>query len=178
MHATAPTLGNTATPGQIDLINLIKQERLIDEETLVEMRAEWNNNIFTKERASQWIKMLKGYPLRRVTLAPGSPQFPEGRYALKSPDGDIRFFAVRAVQNGPEQGRLYVRTLASDSEYPVTQAQGAMILAEIAKDPEAASLLYGKEVKVCGLCGRTLTKAESRERGIGPDCAKMTGWGL
>jgi hypothetical protein len=28
----------------------------------------------------------------------------------------------------------------------------------------------------CGICGRRLTNPESRERGIGPDCAQRAGW--
>jgi hypothetical protein len=46
----------------------------------------------------------------------------------------------------------------------------------IAKDPEAAAVLYGKELGVCAMCGKTLTNDESRERGIGPICAGKAGW--
>jgi hypothetical protein len=43
---------------------------------------------------------------------------------------------------------------------------------EIAKDPLAAASLFGHEFKRCGICSRGLTNDESRERGIGPVCAR------
>lgn len=50
------------------------------------------------------------------------------------------------------------------------------LLAEIAKDPLAAAVAYGRSTGNCCLCGRGLTNAASIEAGIGPICAG--GWGL
>jgi hypothetical protein len=43
-------------------------------------------------------------------------------------------------------------------------------IAEILADPMKARINYGKWRQECGYCGRNLTDAESRLRGIGPDC--------
>lgn len=48
-------------------------------------------------------------------------------------------------------------------------ATAARILAAIA-DPAAAAIAYGLRFKNCACCGRELTNAESRARGIGPIC--------
>ncbi len=45
------------------------------------------------------------------------------------------------------------------------------ILAGILVDPRAATVLYGRELGVCGVCSRTLTDESSRAAGIGPVCA-------
>jgi hypothetical protein len=47
---------------------------------------------------------------------------------------------------------------------------------EIAKDPKAAAIAYGKQYGVCSVCGRELSDPESVERGIGPICAERFGW--
>lgn len=47
---------------------------------------------------------------------------------------------------------------------------------EVAKDPKAAAVAYGKEYGVCSVCGRELSDAASVERGIGPVCAERMGW--
>ena len=41
---------------------------------------------------------------------------------------------------------------------------------EILNDPHLARTNYGKWRQECGYCGRNLTDAESRLRGVGPDC--------
>ena len=38
------------------------------------------------------------------------------------------------------------------------------------------AIAYGRELGVCGVCGRTLTDENSREAGIGPVCAVNMGW--
>lgn len=50
-------------------------------------------------------------------------------------------------------------------------AEGAALLAEIAEDPKGAAIAYGKATGSCGICGKTLTKQESIDAGIGPWCA-------
>jgi hypothetical protein len=47
---------------------------------------------------------------------------------------------------------------------------------EVAKDPKAAAIAYGKKYGVCSVCGRELSDPESVERGIGPICAERFGW--
>lgn len=47
---------------------------------------------------------------------------------------------------------------------------------EVAKDPKAAAIAYGKEFGVCSICGRELSDQESIDRGVGPTCAERMGW--
>jgi hypothetical protein len=47
---------------------------------------------------------------------------------------------------------------------------------EIAADPRAAAVAYGKQTGTCCCCGRELSDPASVEAGIGPICA--TNWGL
>jgi hypothetical protein len=42
----------------------------------------------------------------------------------------------------------------------------------IAQDPEAAAQLFGRELGICGMCGRRLTDDASRAAGIGPICQR------
>lgn len=47
-------------------------------------------------------------------------------------------------------------------------------LNELWADSEKAKAKYGQIIGKCGHCGKRLTDATSRERGIGPDCWEMT----
>lgn len=47
------------------------------------------------------------------------------------------------------------------------------LLNEIAADSEKYKELYGQRVGKCGHCHKRLTDAESRSRGIGPECWKV-----
>lgn len=105
------------------------------------------------------------------------PEVPAGRYAVRHGDGSIKFYKVDCPTEGKWSGRVFVSIQAGDELHPVrNRAQRASVLATIADDPEAASTLYGREIGACGVCGRTLTNEESRERGIGPVCAEARGW--
>ena len=55
-----------------------------------------------------------------------------------------------------------------------TDEQTAKV-AEVAKDPAAAARAYGLRTGSCSICGRELTNADSRARGIGPICAGRMG---
>ncbi|MGV0985099.1 MAG: DUF6011 domain-containing protein [Limnohabitans sp.] len=54
--------------------------------------------------------------------------------------------------------------------------EGADLLAEILRDPEAAARRYGTELGECSVCGTQLTEEKSRELGIGPVCRKRFTW--
>lgn len=92
----------------------------------------------------------------------------------------------RAPDSGRNAGALYV-TNEETSEYlgkvidlkffPVRGGEkAAETLQEIAKDPLAAAIRYGRRTGQCACCGRELTNGESIERGIGPICADK--WGF
>ena len=57
-----------------------------------------------------------------------------------------------------------------------TDADEAAI-SRVLSDPEQAAKTYAQAYRMCGVCGRTLTNAASIERGIGPICSSMMGWG-
>lgn len=97
--------------------------------------------------------------------------FPQGRYAILD-DGVTKFYKVDVPTEGKWTGYVFVKVQASDDFHNIRGREAREhIVNEIAKDPEAAMLLYGRELGKCGHCGRTLTDEDSRARGIGPICA-------
>lgn len=88
-----------------------------------------------------------------------------GRYAIEH---DV----LRFVLIGRD-GRLWEQ--AGPTLHPVAPARAGALLAAIEADPGAACARYGRELGVCGRCGRALTDAASRASGIGPVCAER-GW--
>ena len=107
-----------------------------------------------------------------VAVEPEKVVVPEGRYALRSDDGDVRFYRVEHGTVGSKwEGFVFVSAQASDVLYPIKNRNSRnAILDAIAADPQAAVILYGKELGVCGRCGTELT-SEWRKQGIGPVCA-------
>lgn len=96
----------------------------------------------------------------------------DGHYAYTFNNGVTRFFKVNTPTKGKWAGRTFLEIQASDDYYPVRDAaKRTATLAAIARDPEAASALYGQKIGRCGVCSRTLTDETSRARGIGPVCA-------
>ena len=114
-------------------------------------------------------------PSESTTAAPVA-NVAAGRYAVEGTDGVLRFYRVDKPTEGKWAGYTFVKIYASDNTYPVKGAGRAAVLAEIAKDPRAAMLRYGREIGACGHCGRTLTNEDSRAKGIGPVCAQGMGW--
>lgn len=99
----------------------------------------------------------------------------QGRYAVPTDSGSLAFYRVVRPTQGQWAGRAFVSVLASDAEYPVRGKAGLAVLEKIAVDPRAAMETYGREIGQCGRCGRALTDAQSRARGIGPNCATKIG---
>jgi hypothetical protein len=101
-----------------------------------------------------------------------APTVAEGRYALTDDDGIVKFYRVEhGAKGGKWEGFVFVSAQASDDLFPIrNRASREAILAAIALDPQAATVLYGKELGVCGRCGITLT-SEWRKQGIGPVCS-------
>lgn len=97
-------------------------------------------------------------------------EVPEGRYAVRDTDdeGKVRFYRVKRY----EGGAVLVFVQAGDDEHRIYKgAMHAVLKAIVQAGIEESLVLYGKEIGVCGKCGRTLTDDESRARGIGPVCA-------
>jgi hypothetical protein len=128
----------------------------------------------TARQAGDAISILARQP-RAAKADTGTPEVPAGRYAVEM-DGDLKFYRVDRPTEGKWAGRTFVKVQASDEYWPVRGDAAKAVLAEIAKDPRAASLRYGHEIGACGICGRTLTDEDSRAAGIGPICAGNVGW--
>lgn len=149
-----------------------------------EQRAWLDDADFTKvpkRRASNIIETLKALPWK--PREKDNPMFKEmwdlgvetGRYAIPGEDGALRFYSVK---RDTEKVAMWVDVWASDARYPIRAIpQRIEILKEIKKDPIKAMETFGKEIGRCGRCGRTLTKEDSRDWGIGPDCRAILGIG-
>ncbi|ALH46151.1 hypothetical protein SEA_SQUID_47 [Mycobacterium phage Squid] len=143
--------------------------------------AQWIDRHNDAATVSENIDRLKaeGYAPEREIVA-GADEVPAGRYAIDTTIHAINgtaFYKVDRPTGGRWAGYVFVKQIVGDEERRLSQKQGGTILRRIAEaGAEAASARYGHEIGECGVCGRTLTNDESRERGIGPICAEKMGW--
>lgn len=105
-----------------------------------------------------------------------APEIPNGYYAISSKAGHTSFYSVTAGRN---PGVIFVDLLigggsnGSFQKQSVPRKNQAAVLGEIEKAGiEAAAKRFGQETGKCYVCNRGLTNEESREAGIGPECAK------
>lgn len=123
-----------------------------------------------KTLVSEKINWLKTQPKAVVTPV---ADVPEGRYAVTGEQGQTVFVKVDRPTEGTHKGRTFVKVQAGSEFHNLPWTPAKAILTKIEHDgPKAASIRYGKELGVCGVCGRTLTNEESRSAGIGPKCAQ------
>jgi hypothetical protein len=100
-------------------------------------------------------------------------ELPEpGYYALNYLDV-LRFYKVVAGE-GKHAGRTFLNRFRSDHQDRVFRAEQSAFAAAMADEAAAqeARMRFATEQVRCYHCGRRLTDAESRARGLGPDCAK------
>lgn len=162
-----------ATPKQLSFIDSLMAERVMEDEAR-ERAMEMLAAGLSAEQASRWIERLLELP-RKATDEAGN--VPAGRYAIPGADGQLRFYKIDRPEDGRWAGWVFVKVQAGDDLWPVKdKSERSKILSEIGKDARAASIAYGREIGACGVCGRTLTDAESRANGIGPVCAENIGW--
>lgn len=116
--------------------------------------------------------------VKRVGFLTGlANPIPRGSYALvqdppTKSGNDITFYKLWI---GERFGwRLYVCHGPEQTEMGRTSA--LTVLSQIAANPGEAATRFGLNIGKCGVCGRRLTNAASRERGIGPVCAEKWGW--
>jgi hypothetical protein len=118
--------------------------------------------------ASRWIDRLIVKARELKTTATTPAEIPDGRYAVEE-DGALKFFKVK---NGNRPGFVFLDIQASDDWHAIRNVTRIRAIIDlIAVDPKAAMIRYGRELGVCGHCGRTLTDEASRAAGIGPICA-------
>jgi hypothetical protein len=118
------------------------------------------------------------------------PNVPEGKYALlmarggpQENDHDWYFYKVDKPTEGRWSGYTFVKRLIGAPgnwrEIKVDKSRADEVMNRIAGDPKKAMLDFGFQTVSCGACGSPLSKKESRERGLGPDCAaksQFAGW--
>lgn len=104
---------------------------------------------------------------------------------LTSTDG-FTFVVTPAGATSSNPGALYVKS--DDSEYLGKIVEGRFVpvracgderrdaFVQVASDPLAAAVAYGRLTGSCSCCGRELTAADSVAAGIGPICAGKMGW--
>ena len=185
----------TATAKQTAFIARLVNERYEDQDIRDLFAARCADPSFTTREASEMIDQLLATPRPEPTPAPASAPVepgvggldlstvPSGRYAVEV-DGVYKFFRIDGPTEGRWAGWRFVKIQASDelhrlgSQRPGSAYQGKMVdaLRQVAADPRAASIAYGRELGVCGVCSRTLTDPESIAYGIGPVCREKTGW--
>jgi hypothetical protein len=134
---------------------------------------------------------------QRVVQAPELGDWPSGRFAVENSKGELRFFKVDRPEEGSgwdnwvfvsrviggagdvklggvkPDGTCYGKGAGADKA--VNAATVAAVLRAINAEPLEAAKRYGRELGVCGGCGRTLTDENSRREGIGPICAAKYG---
>lgn len=158
-------------------------------ETATELVEAWFSKGRSQREVSANIDRLKAegvrpYRAKEAPAAqadrPSAEEVPAGRYAVETNEGAanaLAFYKVDRPTEGRWAGYVFVKHIVSDNEERMSRAAGDAILRKIAEvGAEAASARYGHEIGSCGICGRTLTNDESRERGIGPICADKMGW--
>lgn len=170
------TLGhNPPSTKQLDYVESLLSERVWHQELtrddLIKM---------TRPQVSALITGLKSAQHKPVEV-----KVPPGRYAIleaigSDTDADGTGEVVSFYQLELWNDRVYLKQLYGSpgdfAKHPVYGHRARGIIAEIERDPQEASLRFGREVGVCGVCGSPLTNAESRELGIGPVCSNKQGW--
>jgi hypothetical protein len=150
-------------------------------EYMVKMDAHEAWNPRRGENASRWIDRLKAKIADLKTAAPvkaavvpydAFDDIPDGRYAVNT-DGELKFYKFRTA--GPESqwaGTRFLKVQASDDFHPIRNRASRNLILETIRMMgwQDSMALYGQHIGSCGRCGRTLTDAVSRARGIGPDC--------
>lgn len=164
-----------ASPAQLSFVESLLRTREIPAEHAeftARLRTRIENGTLDKGDASAAIDWLKRRDIA-VAAPVAAPEFeiPAGRYAIEV-DGEVKFYRVDRPTEGRWTGYTFVKVQASDDFFPVRGHAAQVVLDAIRNDGVlAATVRYGKEIGACGQCGRTLTKPESIEAGIGPICA-------
>lgn len=171
-----------ATEKQVSYLNGLREGK--DLTTLSPEQRAWLADAdfaeIAKGRASDVIQALKELPwLPREGNQEGFAEMMNlgvktGRYAIPGPDGALRFYSVKRVEDDAGNPKAcWVDVWASDARYPIRALpQRLEILREIASDPDAGPR-FGREIGRCYVCGRTLTDETSRALGIGPICREQ-----
>lgn len=124
----------------------------------------------TTIQASDVIAQLKGR-LAVLRAQNATPQVPDGRYAVDNEEGKTAFYRVR----NPERDRPEVSVYSSNEQIALPWKTARVVLSKIlAAGLQEALERFGRELGICGRCGRVLTDEESRSLGLGPVCYRRS----
>jgi hypothetical protein len=192
VNSTLPPVAPTEP--QVKFMNdlLTQLAELASAEAVAALRQSYRDmyttRALTKERASQEIeklldlvrigrehaaKMGRMVPAQQAMADGPIALVPAGRYAFTGKEGQTIFVHVVKF----ESGAFIVNQQVSDdvTRMPRTVARAALQKI-VDAGIEESSTRYGRELGICGVCGRTLTNEDSRQLGIGPVCrAKLAG---
>lgn len=126
-------------------------------------------------------------PTTALDLSAIEAAFARAKRVIAKPKMTLKHFTFKtAPATGRNPGAIYITDV--DSTYLGKVLNGSFSLSrdctpaqleeikQIAADPKAAAIAYGKEWGTCCICSRTLTDPESVKAGIGPICAQRFGW--
>jgi hypothetical protein len=158
-----------ATDRQVAYIRSLASERVVSAEDTIIVGAAVD---LSRSAASALIDRLLASPRQAPAARPQQAATPEpGYYAVEY--GDVLKFYVVREGRGRWEGRRFLNRFRSDYTDRVGRDEQRAVYAAITADPQAAAMRFADETTLCYRCGRRLTDAESRERGIGPVCVAL-----
>lgn len=182
----------TATEKQLDYLKALASKKVTEPNQDERLREIFTGTrVITSRDASLFIDILKGQPWKprensqslyaaaQVALADVESSFygiPAGYVSAQGVDlkGSDHLF-VRVSRYG---GKVYLKRVHGGSEpwYSALPPQVAVALAPLLRERvvEFAGL-WNEHSGRCGKCNAVLTDQGSRDRGLGPDCARQLG---
>ena len=132
----------------------------------------------SRAEASQWITVMKTQPFKRIELG-----VPDGRYAIpvrKNNHGMIvyHFYQVKTTKD-QRKVQYILRLFGAPGDFrrdTMTKQDQVNVARVLREDPMMYSVMFGKQVGSCGVCGSPLTDPQSIALGIGPICLQKSGW--
>src|SRR5262245_8982532 len=139
-------------------------------------------------------KQAREATAKAVDVSKVEAAFAEARNAAASDGEGVKWLKLRldtfTFSDAPARGQWAAAIFVREGETKLGRIAGGKFMRSFAcddttesrvlaaaADPEAAAVAYGQRTGEGSCCGRELTNAESRARGIGPICAEKYGWG-
>jgi hypothetical protein len=174
----------SASEAQKKYIRDLLDQRQLDEKFVAEIKGYLDTDAYSKSDASRVINKLTALPRKTSQFARNlgeMPVVPEGRYAIEHEDvteGVLKFYRLKIGKDDSRwAGFMFLDAgrggAHGDLQWTAIKdvAYKKAVLEQIAKDPRAAGVRFGREIGRCYVCGRSLTQEHTRAAGIGDDCA-------
>jgi hypothetical protein len=132
----------------------------------------------SRREASDIITVMKTQPFKKIELG-----VPDGRYAIpirKNAHGQIvyHFYQVKTTRD-QRKVQYILRLFGAPGDFrrdTMTKQDQVNVAKTLSEDPMMYSVMFGKQVGSCGVCGSPLTDPQSIALGIGPICLQKSGW--